>query len=167
MEENKTKDIVNITDPVDLSNACREFYQSRRKTAETVKERLAASGRQQKLKTTSLDTAMSKLRTEMVWYGFVLSWGLLVFFLIKILFTQTLKKLFLKPPSPLSPRPPPAIYQWNLGLSEYQLIFIGTLFFIWNSNYLWNWCSNCLKRLLVCGQIKGSSDFIFFKSGTW
>lgn len=68
MEETpKAAALEDFTDTVDLSNACREFYQSRRKVAETVKEKLAASGRQQqKIKTTSMDTAILKLKTEMV-----------------------------------------------------------------------------------------------------
>ena len=60
------EEVENLTDSVDLSNACREFYQARRKAAENVKKKLASSGRQQKFKTTSMDAAISKLRTEMV-----------------------------------------------------------------------------------------------------
>ena len=63
----------NITVSVDLSSACREFYQSRRKAAENVKEKLATSGRQQKVKTTSMDIAVSKLRTEMVCISYIYS----------------------------------------------------------------------------------------------
>lgn len=53
-------------DSIDLSNACREFYQTRKRAAEVVKEKLANSGRQRTCKkTTSIDVAMETLRTEM------------------------------------------------------------------------------------------------------
>ena len=54
---------------IDLSNACREFYQSRKRAAEVVKEKLAnpTPGRQRSpKKKTTIDTAMETLRTEMV-----------------------------------------------------------------------------------------------------
>ena len=52
---------------IDLSNACREFYQSRKRAAEAVKEKLSNSGRQRTTKQkTSIDTAMETLRNEMV-----------------------------------------------------------------------------------------------------
>jgi hypothetical protein len=54
-------------DSIDLSNACREFYQTRKRAAEVVKEKLANSGRPRTCKkTTSIDVAMETLRTEMV-----------------------------------------------------------------------------------------------------
>lgn len=54
-------------DSIDLSNACREFYQTRKRAAEVVKEKLANSGRHRSCKkTTSIDVAMETLRTEMV-----------------------------------------------------------------------------------------------------
>ena len=62
----KTRAVQNLTDDADFSTACRQFYQSRRMAAEAVKEKLAASGRQGKLKATAVDTAMETLRTEMV-----------------------------------------------------------------------------------------------------
>ncbi|XP_045160465.2 uncharacterized protein LOC123525467 [Mercenaria mercenaria] len=53
-------------DSIDLSNACREFYQTRKRAAEVVKEKLANSGRPRTCrKTTSIDVAMETLRTEM------------------------------------------------------------------------------------------------------
>lgn len=51
---------------IDLSNACREFYQTRKRAAEEVKEKLANSGRHRSTKKkTSIDVAMETLRTEM------------------------------------------------------------------------------------------------------
>ncbi|KAL4237139.1 hypothetical protein ACF0H5_005519 [Mactra antiquata] len=51
---------------IDLSNACREFYQSRKRAAEVVKEKLANSGRTRTTKKkTSIDIAMETLRSEM------------------------------------------------------------------------------------------------------
>lgn len=61
-----TKASDKYTDSIDLSNACREFYQSRKRAAEVVKEKLATSGRQRTTKKkTSIDVAMETLRTEM------------------------------------------------------------------------------------------------------
>ena len=62
-----TKATDKYADSIDLSNACREFYQSRKRAAEVVKEKLASSGRQRTTKKkTSIDVAMETLRTEMV-----------------------------------------------------------------------------------------------------
>lgn len=53
-------------DSIDLSNACREFYQTRKRAAEEVKEKLANSGRNRSSKKkTSIDVAMETLRNEM------------------------------------------------------------------------------------------------------
>lgn len=61
-----TKATDKYTDSIDLSNACREFYQSRKQAAEVVKEKLASSGRQRATKKkTSIDVAMETLRNEM------------------------------------------------------------------------------------------------------
>ena len=66
-ELNSTKASDKYTDSIDLSNACREFYQSRKRAAEVVKEKLASSGRQRTTKKkTSIDVAMETLRNEMV-----------------------------------------------------------------------------------------------------
>lgn len=65
-ELNSTKASDKYTDSIDLSNACREFYQSRKRAAEVVKEKLASSGRQRTTKKkTSIDVAMETLRNEM------------------------------------------------------------------------------------------------------
>ena len=62
-----TKATDKYADAIDLSNACREFYQTRKRAAEAVKEKLASSGRQRTAKKkTSIDVAMETLRTEMV-----------------------------------------------------------------------------------------------------
>lgn len=61
-----TKASDKYTDSIDLSNACREFYHSRKRAAEIVKEKLASSGRQKTAKKkTSIDVAMETLRAEM------------------------------------------------------------------------------------------------------
>lgn len=66
-EHNLRKATDKYTDSIDLSNACREFYQTRKKAAEVVKEKLASSGRQRTTKKkTSIDVAMETLRNEMV-----------------------------------------------------------------------------------------------------
>lgn len=62
------------TDSIELSNACREFYQSRLKSAQTLKEKwgsdrkvvnISDSNGNEKKKS-SIDIAMEKLRSEMV-----------------------------------------------------------------------------------------------------
>lgn len=53
-------------DSIDLSNACREFYQTRKMATEAVKEKLSESGRTRtQTKKTSIDIAMETLRNEM------------------------------------------------------------------------------------------------------
>ncbi|KAH3809225.1 leucine rich adaptor protein 1-like [Dreissena polymorpha] len=55
------------TDNIELSNACRQFYQSRKQAAENVKQQLASSRRQRHMTSGNrIDVAMDKLRTEMV-----------------------------------------------------------------------------------------------------
>lgn len=49
---------------IELSNACREFYHNRQKTAEEVKLRLSKSS--QKTDNNGIDKAMDRLRKEMV-----------------------------------------------------------------------------------------------------
>ena len=73
-ELNSTKASDKYTDSIDLSNACREFYQSRKRAAKVVKEKLASSGRQRTTKKkSSIDTAMETLRNEMVCIKLMLS----------------------------------------------------------------------------------------------
>jgi len=63
---NMTKADDKYTDAIDLSNACRSFYQARKRAAEAVKEKLANPTRPRcPKKKTSIDTAMETLRTEM------------------------------------------------------------------------------------------------------
>lgn len=65
-ELNSTEASDKYTGSIDLSNACRQFYHSRKRAAEVVKEKLASSGRQRTTKKkTSIDVAMETLRNEM------------------------------------------------------------------------------------------------------
>ena len=61
-----TNPIQKFSDDVEFSAACRQFYHSRRLAAEAVKEKLAISGRQGKHRQTPVDTAIEKLRTQIV-----------------------------------------------------------------------------------------------------
>ena len=61
-----TNPIKKFSDDVEFSAACRQFYHSRRLAAEAVKEKLAVSGRQGKYRQTPVDTAIEKLRTQIV-----------------------------------------------------------------------------------------------------
>ena len=61
-----TNPIQKFSDDVEFSAACRQFYHSRRLAAEAVKEKLAVSGRQGKHRQTPVDTAIEKLRTQIV-----------------------------------------------------------------------------------------------------
>ncbi|XP_052774631.1 leucine rich adaptor protein 1-like [Mya arenaria] len=56
-----------FSDAIDLSNACRQFYQTRKQATAEVKRRLTSSGRTRKAQTTftKIDDAMDTLRQEM------------------------------------------------------------------------------------------------------
>lgn len=60
------------TESIEISNKCREFYLKRMEDAESRKQSTQTNPSPQGRRITSIDTAMGKLREEMVRFLFIL-----------------------------------------------------------------------------------------------